>query len=258
MNFQNLPRTLTTLVCLLIVVGSVGYVIIEEWSFMDAVFMTVITMSTVGYGETQTLTENGRIFTSVLITTSVVLMTCWMSAMTSALVSGEVSGNFRRKRDKKMIASFKDHVIVCGGGSMALTILHRLTAANQKVVCITNNPSEIATLRRMVPDALLVEDDPKSELAMGDANALAAKYLVAATEDDFDNLLITITGKGLGTNLQVISCAQRTDLASRMRKIGADQVICPLILSGEHVADIVAGDDSATQSGKSPIEHSFA
>ncbi|MFN3191418.1 MAG: potassium channel family protein [Aureliella sp.] len=244
---QNLPRTLTTLVAMLIVVGSVGYVLIEDWSFMDALFMTMITLSTVGYGEVQTLTENGRIFTSVLITTSVVLMTCWMSAMTSVLVSGEISGNFKRKREKKMIASFKNHVIVCGGGSMALTILHRLTAKGQKAVVITNNPTEIASLRRMVPEAMIVEDDPKSELAMGDANALNAKYLIAATEDDFDNLLITITGKGMGTGLHVISCAQRTDLASRMRKIGADEVICPLILSGEHVADLVENESQSPE-----------
>lgn len=247
MNMQNLPRTLTTLVAMLIVVGSVGYVLIEDWSFMDALFMTMITLSTVGYGEVQTLTENGRIFTSVLITTSVVLMTCWMSAMTSVLVSGEISGNFKRKREKKMIASFKNHVIVCGGGSMALTILHRLTAKGQKAVVITNNPTEIASLRRMVPEAMIVEDDPKSELAMGDANALNAKYLIAATEDDFDNLLITITGKGMGTGLHVISCAQRTDLASRMRKIGADEVICPLILSGEHVADLVENESQSPE-----------
>ena len=75
---------------------------------------------------------------------------------------------------------------------------------------------------------------------MADANALAAAYLVAAAESDFDNLLITITGKSLGTKIQVISCAQSTELASRMFKVGADEVICPLVLGGQHAAKMIA------------------
>ena len=74
---------------------------------------------------------------------------------------------------------------------------------------------------------------------MADANAISAKYLVAAVESDYDNLLITITGKGLGTDIRVLSCAQSTELASRMMKVGADEVICPFIIGGEHVATLI-------------------
>jgi voltage-gated potassium channel len=111
-------------------------------------------------------------------------------------------------------------------------------------VAITNDKIEIEQIRRAAPEIPIVEDDPKSELAMVDSNVLNAKYLVAAVESDFDNLLITITGKGLGTGLRVISCAQNTSLASRMLKVGADEVICPLVIGGEHVAGLIS-DSSA-------------
>ncbi|QDT11161.1 potassium channel family protein [Planctomycetes bacterium K23_9] len=230
------------MVAILIIGGTCGYVLIEGWPFADSIYMTLITLSTVGFGEVQELTPQGRIFTSMLITVSIVLMACWTAGITTILVSGELSGRFLMQKEKKMISQMKDHVIVCGGGVTAMTVIGRLIAEGTPVVAIADSKDEIESIRRIAPEMPVIDDDPKSEMALVDSNALAAKYLVAATESDYDNLLITISGKGLGTDLQVISFAHSNELASRMFKVGADDVVCPLIIGGEHVAQLIRSE----------------
>lgn len=232
-------RKILTLMLFLICLGSCGYAIIEGWNVFDAIYMTVITLSTVGYGETHDLTQGGRLFTAILIPTSVCLMACFTAEITSVLVSGQISGEFRARKERRMISQMKNHTIVCGGGVTASTVIRRLAAEGKDVVAITNNSDEVSFLRRMVPDVPIIEDDPKAEMGLIDANLLNAKYLVAATDSDVDNLLITITGRGIGTKIHVISCSQSTELASRMLKVGADEVISSQVLGGEHVANLI-------------------
>lgn len=240
MKSLSFQRLLTTSVAILILTGTCGFVIIEGWPLVDSIYMTVITLSTVGFGEVQELTDRGRMFTSMLITVSIVLMACWTAGITSFLISGELTGRFQVQKEQKMIASMQDHTVVCGGGVTALTVISRLAAEGQPVVAVTNDDAEVEVIRRTCPEVPVVEDDPKSELAMMDANVLAAKHLVAAVDEDFDNLLITITGKGLGTEIRVISFAHSPALASRMMKVGADEVVCPLVIGGEHVAELIS------------------
>ncbi|MEM9410317.1 MAG: NAD-binding protein [Planctomycetota bacterium] len=237
---KNYGRSFTAIIGCLLIFGTCGYVLIEGWTVFDGLYMTVITLSTVGYGETQELSNSGRMFTAMLIGVSVVSMACWTAGITSVLVSGDLSGAFRKKKERKMIAKMKGHTVVCGGGVLARTVIDQLVRDDKELVCITNSKEDIDLLRRFHLDLPIIENDPKSELAMADANALAANYLIAAAESDYDNLLITITGRSLGTRIKVISCAQGNELASRMLKVGADEVICPLVLGGEHAAKMVA------------------
>lgn len=143
------------------------------------------------------------------------------------------------QKEKKMISQMNQHVIVCGGGVTALTVIGRLVAEGTDVVAVTDNEAEAESIRRIAPNMPVVQCDPKSEISLMDANVLSAKYLVAATDSDYDNLLVTISGKGIGSDIQVISFAHSTELASRMFKVGADDVICPLVIGGEHVAKLI-------------------
>ena len=237
----NFRRNLTILVAGLFIGGTCGYVLIEGWTVFDALYMTIITLSTVGYGETQELTTSGRAFTSVLIGCSVLCMACWTAGITSVIVSGELSGSFRRKREKKMIREMKGHTIVCGGGLMAQTVVDKLQREQKQVVVITDEPEqELVRLRDLYPDVPFLEGDPKSELLLAEAGILKAGTLVAAVDSDFNNLLIAITGRGISEKLQVICCAQSNELASRMFKVGANEVICPQVLGGEQVAGLIA------------------
>ena len=239
---SSFQKILGSLVLALVIAGTMGYTLIEGWSIFDALYMTIITISTVGYGETHDLSPNGRIFTSILIPISVTLMACWTAEITSILVSGQISGKFKTQRERRMISAMNQHTIVCGGGVTALTVIRRLARAGTEVVAVTECPEEVTAIRRHAPNVPVVECDPKEEMALIDANLFQAKYLVAAVEADLDNLLITITGKGVGTDVQVISFAQSSELASRMTKVGADEVICPLVIGGEHVAALIESE----------------
>ncbi|TWU02164.1 potassium channel family protein [Stieleria varia] len=249
MNSTSITRRLSLFVAFLLVAATFGFVVIEGWPVADSVYMTVITLSTVGFGEVQELTPKGRMYTSVLIAISSVLMAGWTAGITSFLVSGQLTGRFQRQRDRKMISRMQDHVVVCGGGITALTVIAKLVGEGKQVVAIASATSEIEAIRQISPEIPVVEEDAKSELAMMDANILHAKYLVAATESDYDNLLVVITGKGMGTNIRVISFAHSTELASRMFKTGADDVVCPLVIGGEHVASLIS-DESHTANKK--------
>ena len=222
-----------------ILVGTCGYVLLEGWPVLDSLYMSVITLSTVGYGETRELSEGGRIFTTALIGISVVSMAWWTAGITSMYVGGELSGSFRKQREAKVISNLSKHTVVCGGGLLARTIIDRLRCQGKNVVAIIGCDEELSLVRRLYPDLLVIEGDPKSELALADANAMAADFLIAAAESDYDNLLITITGKGLGTGIKIISCANGNELASRMLKVGAHEVICPLVLGGQQAAELV-------------------
>lgn len=244
METFSLQRKLTVLVTCLIVAGTIGFVAIEGWTVADSLYMTIITMSTVGYGETNDLTPHGRVFTSSLILISIVLMACWTAGVTSFLVNGQLSGQFHRLRIRKKMNQMNNHVIVCGGGAAARTLIHQLQMEGNEIAVIVQEPSEVEMTQRFFPDVPLIEADPKSEMAMFDANILEAAHLVAATESDFDNLLIVITGKGLGTPLKVISVAENPELANRMLKVGADEVVCPLVIGGERIASIISNSSA--------------
>ncbi|PAY16554.1 hypothetical protein CKO51_26210 [Rhodopirellula sp. SM50] len=253
METYRLQRTLTVLVSCLIVTGSIGFVAIEGWSFADSLYMTIITMSTVGFGETNELTPHGRVFTSSLILASLVLMACWTAGITSFLVNGQLSGQFHRLRTKKKINQMNNHVVVCGGGATARTLIHQLKVQGNEIAAIVNEPAEVGMTQRFFPDIALIEADPKSEMALIDANILEAAHLVAATESDFDNLLIVISGKGLGTELKVISVAENPELANRMLKVGADEVVCPLVIGGERIASIINENAGKQESVVAPV-----
>lgn len=145
-----------------------------------------------------------------------------------------------------MISKLRDHVVVCGGGVMARTVIAGLVRQSIAVVAVSQNEEQVKQLQRLFPDLIVLQADPKCELSLADTNVLNARYLVAAMEDDFDNLLITITGTGLGTNIQIYSCAINNDLAARMLKVGATEVICPMVLGGNEVASLIQNSANST------------
>lgn len=233
-------RSITTIVAGLLIFGTCGFVLLEGWPVLDAFYMTVITLSTVGYGETGELSQSGRMFTAIFIGVSVVSMACWTASITSALVADDINGRFRKRQVKKMIEKMKNHVIICGGGLLARTIVRELLQLEKQVVVITDDSEQASYLRSTSPDLPIIIADPKSEMAIADANCFTASCIIAATDSDYDNLLITITGRGLGDQMQLISCAHTSDLTSRMLKVGANEIISPLVLGGEKAAELVA------------------
>jgi len=223
-----------------LLLGTFGYMMLENWSTQEGFFMSVITLSTVGYSETRELSPVGRMFTTGLICVSIVCLSCWTASLTSLFVEGDLSGAFRRKRTKKMVASMSGHTIVCGSGLMAQTIVDRLTRNRQQVVVVDSDQENIELIRRRYPKVPIIDSPAIDEMSLADANVLTAQSIVATLDSDFDNLLIVMTCKDLGTNIKVVARSDDTRVASRMLKAGVDEVICPFQLSGEHVASLLA------------------
>ena len=235
---KRLTRALVSL-GLLVVVGTCGYTIIEGWEAADGLFMTVITLSTVGYGETHELSEIGRTFTALLIFCCLVGMTYWTAALTSFIVERELSGQSARRRMLRMIAKLKDHVIICGTQPMAHVLIERLMRKRVPVVLVDEDPAAIQSLKKRFRRLHTVEGNPTNEMTLAEANLLNAKTVVAALETEVDNLLVGITCKDLGKDVVVYAKSNDPILGNRMRKSGIDHVISPAQLCGDHMAGMI-------------------
>ena len=223
----------------LVVFGSSGYMLLEGWDFADGFFMTIITLSTVGYGETHELSQYGRWFTSALILMCFVGMTCWTAALTSFLVDADLGGNLIQRRMLRMISNLTGHTIVCGTTQMAEAIIERLVRKRKDVVVIDDDSKKLEELRRRFKKVMVVEGSPTNEMHLAKANILSAAHLVAALPNEVDNLLISITCRDLGENIVVYAKSNDLTIANRMRKAGVQEVICPSQLCGNHVSDLI-------------------
>lgn len=228
-------------IVLIVLLGTAGYILIEGWNFEDGLFMTVITLSTVGYGETNDLTQVGRLFTSVLILFCLFATSYWTATVTSFLVEEDLTGHYRRRRMLKMISKLKNHTIVCGSGRMAQAVIERLLAKRGSVVVVDDNKERLDQLKQRHRQLLTVHGKPTNEVILAQANVIVAGNVVAATDNEVDNLLVAITCRDLGNDVAVFARSNDTSIANRMRKAGVDEVISPSQLSGNRVAELILG-----------------
>jgi voltage-gated potassium channel len=201
--------------------------------------MTIITLSTVGYGETHELSREGRWFTSGLILLCFVGMTCWTASLTSFLVEADLGGQILQRRMLRMISQLKGHSIVCGTTQMAEAIVERLVRKRKDVVVIDDDKEKLEALRRRFKKIFIVEGPATNELHLAQANVLSAAHVVAALSNEVDNLLISITCKDLGEDIAVYAKSNDATIANRMRKAGVEEVICPSQLCGDRVSDLI-------------------
>ena len=234
-----LIRRILKFTCMLasvLVLGTFGYMMIEGWNTPDGFYMTVITLATVGYGETQELSGFGRLFTCFLILISIVSLSCWTACLTSLFVEGDLTGTFNQKKAKKMAQSMSQHTIICGSGTMAQTVLAILIRQQPNVVLIDSDNERLSQIRKRYPKVAIIESSAVDEMALANANVLEADCVIAALDSDFDNLMIAMTCQELGTDMKVIARSDDIQVASRMMKIGVHKVICPFQVSGEQAA----------------------
>jgi voltage-gated potassium channel len=223
----------------LVIIGTIGYRLVEGWDITDCFFMTVITVSTVGYGETHVLSDHGRVFTSILIFVSLVSVAGCTAILTSFFVECDLGGHFQRRRTDRMISAMKNHTIVCGSGLMAYSVIERLMRKRADVVMIASDLERVAIIRKKYRRLQVIEGNPSNELNLAKANVLSASHVVAATDSEVDNLLIGITCKDMGHNIAVIAESNDPSIANRMRKSGIDEVISPIQLGGQRVAELI-------------------
>ncbi|MDH7480478.1 MAG: potassium channel protein [Armatimonadota bacterium] len=222
----------------LIALGTFGYSYIENMPLLDALYMTVITITTVGYREVHPLSQDGKIFTIVLILAGVsTLFTVVFWTISNAIefaATERMQHLFWRRRMQKSINSVKDHYIVCGYGRMGQAIASEFRRRNIPFVVVENNPEQLPKL--VAERALFVEGDATDEKVLLAAGVERARGLISVAPTDADNTFIVLTAKGLNPNLYTVARSIKVEDEPKLRRAGADRVMSPYILGGKRMA----------------------
>ena len=219
---------------LLVAAGTLGYVGIERMSFLDALFMTVITLSSVGYGEVKPLDTAGEIFTIGLIAVGLGTAAWLFTTVIEALVSEQTQLLLVRRRMDRTIDKLKNHYIVCGYGRIGTEIALGYTQNNVPYVVIETDPEQIALLRETnIPH---VEGDAADDAVLVRAGIHQATALITVTPTDAINTFIVLSARGLQPNLFIIARADSLQNEAKLLRAGASKVISPHVLGGRWMA----------------------
>ena len=229
--YKKLIRTISILVFILLF-GTVGYVIIEKWNFLDSLYMTVITLATVGYGETHPLTIHGRIFTIILILSGISVMLYAVSSITSFFIEGELSQIFRRNKMLKTISQLKNHFILCGVGKVGSHIISELSQTKRNFVIIEKDKD----LLKKHENYLCINNDAADENVLKVAGIENAAGLFAALSTDEENIFLIITAREMNPNIKIVAKAVKDSSARKLMFAGANSVVLPNLIGGLRMA----------------------
>lgn len=220
-------------------VGTLGFVQLSGWSFSDAVYMTIITLSAVGYEEVRPLSDTGRAFTAFLLAGGITGMGLWFALITSALVEMDLGHVFRIRRTMKNLQKLTDHIIVCGAGRTGRQVVKELVKSRVPYVVIEHDPDRAEQIRELDEGALVLEADATHDETLVTARIGTAHGLVAALSADTDNLFVCLSSRDLQPNLNIVARAFDEQTMSKLYKAGADHVISPNITGGARMASML-------------------
>ena len=221
----------------IIAFGTVGYYIFEEMPLFEAFYMTIITISTVGFSEIRPLTVVGRSITLVVIVLGISVGTYTIGIIVRWFVEGELSKIFGRRKLQKQMADLKNHFIICGFGRIGRIICQELYEDNIEFVVIEQNASVIEDIA--AEKYLFLEMDATSEEALMAAGILKAKGLVTAVNSDANNVFITLTAKGLRPDIFVLARSSEEKNEAKLNKAGATKVVSPYMIGARRMAHVL-------------------
>jgi len=230
------------LIILLILFGTAGYMIIEKWSFVDSLYMTIITLSTVGYKEIHPLSQNGRLFTIVFISFGLLVLAIIISKITSIILQGELGKILGRRKMEKKIQNLKNHYIICGLGNVGVTCLNELTKMNIPVVGIDRNIEVIEEIQNS-GSTLLIKGDATEDTILIKAGIERAKGIITCLPEDAENLYVVITARSLKPDIRIIAMANEERALRKIKNAGADYVILPKQIAGLRMASVAIRPD---------------
>ena len=224
----------------LIFVGAAGYVTIEGWDFGDSLYMSVITLTAVGYSEVRPLTESGRYFTMVMLGLGVSWLGVWFALVTSFLVELDVRNYLRRRRIMKEIESLSAHVILCGAGRTGRRVIEELLPSKRAFVVIEHDPTHVQSAREIAGEELLVvEGDANHDQTLLQAGIERASALLAALGRDEDNVYVCLSARALNPELTIIVRAYEEESHEKLYRAGADHVVSPNVTGALRMASVL-------------------
>lgn len=236
----NLVRALV-LVVLLLAIGVGGYYFAFGYDLVDAFYMTVITIGTVGFGEVHPLDEGGKIFTSFLILFSIFLFAYAVTTISAYLVSINSTKSLKTKRMQQKIQNLSHHIIVCGYGRNGKQAVEKLQAYGREFVIIEQDKEVVNILEQ--ENLLYVEGNGTEDDTLIKAGIHQASFLITTLPSDTDNVFITLTAKQLNPKLTIYSRASEESSCKKLKIAGAQNVIMPDKIGGDHIASLIVAPD---------------
>jgi len=242
-HYNNLWFALFLLISV-IVIGIIGYMSLEDYSLLDAIYMTTITVSTVGFGEVQQLSKPGKIFTIFLITSSMGIFAYAISNLAIFAVEGIIVNYFRNNKIKRMLGKMESHVIICGFGRNGKEAALTLAEENQKIIIVEKNEHVINFITEYYPNFISILGDATHDEILIQAGIKKAKAIITTLPLDADNLYITLTARELNPKIKIISRASEEHSDKRLIRAGANKVIMPDKIGGQRMAKLVTQPDT--------------
>jgi voltage-gated potassium channel len=241
-----------------VAIGALGFWYFEGLTLLDAFYMTITTITTVGYGDITPQTFRGKIFTIGLIITGVGVALYVLTGIIGSVLEGRLREAFGITKVRRSVAKMKNHKIICGGGRTGIVIADEFKGEGVDFVVIENNSEQVKELRkRGIP---VVEGDATAEETLKEAGVERASGLVSTIPIDADNLFLSITAKGMNANLDIVTRASSEKAAKMLYTTGVKKVVMIEEIGGRRLArsltkpEIVAFMDFATKTGESSLE----
>jgi len=228
------PGFAVALLASIVVGGTLGYMVIEKWNVWDAFYMTVITITTVGYREVHDLSVAGQAFTVVLLIGGVGAALYTFTLLATVVVEGGLPKRLERRRQERMLDSVKDHFIICGFGRIGSIVANELQRQNVPFVVIERDPERLQ--EAMDRGALAVEADASREEVLERVGINRARGLIAAVGTDAENVYAVLSARVMRPDLFIVGRAESEDATIKLKRAGADRVISPYQIGAVQMA----------------------
>ncbi|TFH38336.1 MAG: potassium channel protein [Chrysiogenales bacterium] len=230
-------RTSFMLLALTLLFGVLGYHLLEGMTLFDAFYMTMITISTVGFQEVHPLSVKGKILTLLLISTGIMIGAYTIGTLLRMFLEGEIRKTFGRRKLEKKISVLMNHYIVCGYGRIGSLVCKELQRHRKNFVVIENS---IGSIERMESDGVLyIPADATTDETLLQAGIMKAAGIVTALGSDADNVFITLTAKGLRPDIFILARSSNDSNEKKLERAGATRVVSPYLIGGKRMAQVL-------------------
>ena len=239
--FRSKLNTAVVLLILVLIIGVFGFKIISDFSWLDAVYMTVITVTTVGFGEVQPLDQESKLFTIILILTSVIIVGYALKIITEYIISKNDINELKQKKMQKKIDALSDHVIICGYGRNGKQAANKLATHHRDFVVIEKD--EQVTQKHKDTSTLFILGNANEDEVLVRAGINRACCLISALPNDSENVFVVLSARQMNPDIRIISRASQETTYSKLKLAGANNVILPDRIGGDHMASLVVVPD---------------